>query len=73
MDPTTHLFTLRIWQEEVESGVYEWRGSIRYGIDGQVLHFAGWDSLDNVSLADVMKQMVGPLADPPDRSSDTLL
>lgn len=41
MQPTTHLFTIRIWQEEVEDGTYEWRGSIRSGIDGQVQYFVG--------------------------------
>ncbi|MEZ4663272.1 MAG: hypothetical protein R2911_37480 [Caldilineaceae bacterium] len=59
MQPTTHLFTIRVWQEEVERGVFEWRGSVRYGLDGQVAYFAGRDSLDDVALTALITRMIG--------------
>ncbi|MEZ4707463.1 MAG: hypothetical protein R3A44_09670 [Caldilineaceae bacterium] len=59
MQPTTHLFTIRVWQEEVERGVFEWRGSVRYGLDGQVAYFAGSDSLDDVALTALITRMIG--------------
>ncbi|MCB0087764.1 MAG: hypothetical protein KDE54_07615 [Caldilineaceae bacterium] len=59
MQPTTHLFTIRVWQEEVARGVFEWRGSVRYGLDGQVAYFAGGDSLDDVALTELITRMIG--------------
>lgn len=58
MQPLTYLVTIRMWQEEIENGVYEWRGSMRSNKDGEVKHFAGLPALADITLADLVKQIV---------------
>ena len=67
MQPTTHLFTIRIWQEEVDQGTFEWRGSIRAGIQSQVRHFVGLGTLADISLADVMKLVAEQIDEVPEK------
>jgi len=54
-----HLFTLRIWPEELDNGQREWRGRLQYGVDGEVRHFHNWASL--VAGLQAILQSIEPL------------
>ena len=42
---TSHLFTMRVWEEEVDSGHFEWRGKIQLTTTGETRYFRSWDAL----------------------------
>ena len=44
-DKHEHLFTLRLWSEELEEGQTEWRGRLYHAATGEVRHFREWSSL----------------------------
>jgi hypothetical protein len=37
--PRSHLFTVRVWEEEVASGQTEWRGKAQLMTSGEVRYF----------------------------------
>jgi hypothetical protein len=41
----SHLFTLRLWVEELGDGETEWRGEVRYVPSGAIYYFRRWDQL----------------------------
>jgi hypothetical protein len=41
----SHLFMLRMWQEELGEGRSEWRGKIQHVRSGEVFYFREWSSL----------------------------
>ncbi|GHO79664.1 hypothetical protein KSD_74350 [Ktedonobacter sp. SOSP1-85] len=41
----SHLFTVRVWEEEIEPGVSELRGKVQLLISGEVRYFRGWTAL----------------------------
>lgn len=41
----SHLFTVRLWPEEVDAGQVEWRGEIRHVISGDARYFRDWPTL----------------------------
>lgn len=41
----THLFTVRVWLEEVEHGRVEWRGRVEHVMSGERRYFQGWPGL----------------------------
>ena len=45
----SHLFTIRVWPEEVGEGKcgarVEWRGRIQYAANSETLYFRDWDSM----------------------------
>jgi hypothetical protein len=41
----SHLFTLRLWVEELGDGRAEWRGQVTYLPTGQTHYFRRWDQL----------------------------
>ena len=41
----SHLFTVRVWQEEVGQDLREWRGKVQLITDGNVRYFRGWEGL----------------------------
>ncbi len=43
--PRAHLFTLRIWLEELGEGNTEWRGRVQNVADGEIAFFRGWPGL----------------------------
>ena len=43
--PRSHLFTVRVWQEEVGQDLREWRGKVQLITDGNVRYFRGWEEL----------------------------
>lgn len=60
--PRSHLFTVRVWQEEVGSNQTEWRGKVQLITDGSVHYFHGWDGL--VPLLVRMLSALEPLSEP---------
>ncbi len=49
----SQLFTVRVWQEALDDGQTEWRGSIQRVLDGQVRYFRSWQM-----LADCLSEML---------------
>lgn len=44
-NPRSHLFTIRIWEEEVGAGQTEWRGKVQLFTSGDVRYFRDWAAL----------------------------
>ena len=42
---TSHLFTLRIWREELGDGHIEWRGKVQHALSGEARYFREWAEL----------------------------
>jgi hypothetical protein len=42
---TTHLFTVRIWREELGDGHSEWRGKVQHPLSGETRYFREWAEL----------------------------
>ena len=43
--PHSHLFTVRLWREEVGSGQSEWRGKVQQVSNGEAYYFREWEAL----------------------------
>ena len=43
--PRSHLFTVRVWQEEVGKHQIEWRGRVQLVTSGEVRYFREWRAL----------------------------
>lgn len=43
--PRSHLFTVRVWQEDLSEGQTEWRGQVRLVTSGDVRYFREWSAL----------------------------
>jgi len=43
--PHSHLFTIRVWEEEIGSNQNEWRGKIHLFTTGDVRYFREWTAL----------------------------
>jgi hypothetical protein len=43
--PRSHLFTIRVWQEEIGTDQIEWRGKVQLVTSGDVRYFRGWAAL----------------------------
>jgi hypothetical protein len=43
--PQPHLFTLRVWQEDLGSGEAEWRGRVQNVASGDTVFFRDWPGL----------------------------
>lgn len=41
----SHLFTVRMWQEEVSHDQTEWRGKVHLITNGNVRYFREWEGL----------------------------
>ncbi len=41
----SHLFTLRLWLENLGDGRTEWRGQVQHVLSGQVRYFCDWPTL----------------------------
>jgi hypothetical protein len=42
---TSHLFTVRVWREELGDGHSEWRGKVQYVLSGEARYFREWTAL----------------------------
>jgi hypothetical protein len=41
----THLFTVRLWREDLGAGQREWRGELHEVVSGEVRYFREWPAL----------------------------
>ncbi len=41
----THLFTVRVWLEDLGEGQTEWRGEVQYVVSGEIRYFRDWPAL----------------------------
>ncbi len=48
--PVSHLFSLRLWQEEVGADRLEWRGRLQHVLSGDTRHFRQWNTLIELLL-----------------------
>ncbi len=60
--PGSHLFTLRVWQEELGGGQAEWRGRAQDIATGAAAYFQGWPG-----LIAVLSRLLEEPASPPDQ------
>jgi hypothetical protein len=49
--PRSHLFTVRVWEEEVGAGQTELRGKVQLLTSGEVHYFREWTALVPLLLA----------------------
>ena len=49
--PHSHLFTVRVWKEEVGTDRTEWRGKVQLLTSGDVRYFRAWADLVPLLLA----------------------
>jgi hypothetical protein len=47
----SHLFTLRLWAEDLGDEGTEWRGQVQYVASGETRYFRDWSSLFALLLA----------------------
>ena len=45
--PLSHLFTVRLWPEELGDSRVEWRGKVEYISSGERRYFRDWSTLVN--------------------------
>ncbi len=43
--PRSHLFTVRVWEEEIRADQNEWRGKVQLFPGGDVRYFREWAAL----------------------------
>ena len=43
--PRSHLFTVRVWEEEIGTDQTEWRGKVQLLSNGDVRYFRDWAAL----------------------------
>jgi hypothetical protein len=41
----THLFTVRVWREDMGDGQWEWRGKVQHVLSGEAFYFREWQEL----------------------------
>jgi hypothetical protein len=52
--PSSKLFTLRVWREDLGHGQAEWRGQLEHVLSGEAHYFRDWQTM----LAD-LQDMLG--------------
>ena len=50
-EPHSHLFTIRLWLEDLGDGQVEWRGSVQHVISGELRYFRDWPALIEFLIA----------------------
>jgi len=60
--PRSHLFTVRVWKEEVRNGQIEWRGKVQLVNSGDVRYFREWAAL--VPLLIAMQSEADSMSEP---------
>ena len=43
--PRSHLFTVRVWREELAENRWEWRGKVQRVDNGEAFYFRRWSDL----------------------------
>ncbi len=58
----THLFTVRVWLEDLGEGQTEWRGEVHEVVSGERRYFRDWPTL--VTLLQAMLPQTGSVGLP---------
>ncbi|MDQ2713871.1 MAG: hypothetical protein M3Z08_03085 [Chloroflexota bacterium] len=58
--PHSHLFTVRVWEEEVGKGQVEWRGKVQLVSSGEVRYFREWTALAPLLATMLVESQPGP-------------
>jgi hypothetical protein len=45
VQPRSHLFTVRVWEEQIGADQTEWRGKVQLLSSGEVRYFRDWAAL----------------------------
>ncbi len=45
LSAASHLFTVRLWREDLGAGETEWRGQVTHVLSGEAHYFRCWDQL----------------------------
>ena len=53
----SHLFTIRVWEEEIGTSQSEWRGRVQLLTSGEVRYFREW-----MALVPLLRTMLAELA-----------
>ena len=59
----THLFSVRLWEEEISAGQSEWRGQVQHVLSGRTRYFRDWSTLDQLMLGMLSDAAVVPSQD----------
>ena len=54
----THLFTVRLWVEDLGEGRAEWRGQVQHVLSGDVRYFRDWPTLITLLRAMLLKSEI---------------
>jgi len=46
----SHLYTIRLWQEELGDDAREWRGMVKYVASGEEHYFRDWSALKELMV-----------------------
>ena len=52
----SHLFTVRLWPEDLGAGQVQWRGQVQHVLSGEVHYFRDWPELETHLLAMVLQR-----------------
>jgi hypothetical protein len=58
----SHLFTVRLWAEDLGNGQIEWRGKLQHVTSGEARYFRDWPVL--IALLQAMLPNATPNPDP---------
>ncbi|UCC77204.1 MAG: hypothetical protein JSW37_02240 [Anaerolineales bacterium] len=53
---SSHLFTVRLWQEGLGGGRSEWRGQVRHVSSGETSYFRDWPTLVSLLIKMLSRQ-----------------
>jgi hypothetical protein len=62
----SHLFTVRVWKEEIGTDKTEWRGKVQLVTSGEVRYFRKWEALAPL-LASMLSELDTISTAPPTR------
>jgi hypothetical protein len=63
---TSHLFTVRVWPEELEPGRVEWRSQVEHVMSGQARYFRRWSDLVEFMTKQLLDLTTGQTFEPDD-------
>jgi len=61
----SHLFTVRLWLEDLGDGLAEWRGQVQHVLSGETHYFRQWETLLALLLAMLPPAEADSAADAP--------
>jgi len=53
--PSSHLFAVRLWVEDLGDEQIEWRGQVQHVLSGEAHYFRDWPELETHLLAMVLQ------------------